>query len=109
MRSAARGPSTFPVEVTNVSPHGFWLFVDDEELPADGADTVEFAVRRAQLRQRFARGLAGLQHSDAGLLLKFSGCHFAPRLVCAANGPNHLIWSQGDTGLKKQNQAEDFE
>lgn len=32
MRSAARGPSTFPVEVTNVSPHGFWLFVDDEEL-----------------------------------------------------------------------------
>ena len=32
MTSAARGPSTFPVEVTNVSPHGFWLFVDDEEL-----------------------------------------------------------------------------
>ena len=32
MRSAAPGPGTFPVEVTNVSPHGFWLFVDDEEL-----------------------------------------------------------------------------
>ena len=32
MRSAPPGPSTSPVEVTNVSPHGFWLFVDDREL-----------------------------------------------------------------------------
>jgi hypothetical protein len=33
MKSAALGPSTFPpVEVTNVSPHGFWLFVHDREM-----------------------------------------------------------------------------
>jgi len=32
MTSAAPGRSTFPVEVTNVSPHGFWLFVGDREL-----------------------------------------------------------------------------
>src|SRR5438128_7353670 len=32
MKSAARGPSTSPAEVTNVTPHGFWLFVDDREL-----------------------------------------------------------------------------
>lgn len=32
MRSAPPGPSTSPVEVTNVSPHGFWLFVGDREL-----------------------------------------------------------------------------
>jgi len=32
MKSAMRGRSTFQVEVTNVSPHGFWLFVGDEEL-----------------------------------------------------------------------------
>jgi hypothetical protein len=32
MKSAPPGPSTSPVEVTNVSPHGFWLFVDDREL-----------------------------------------------------------------------------
>lgn|SRR5262245_33999072 len=32
MRSAPPGPSTSPAEVTNVSPHGFWLFVDDREL-----------------------------------------------------------------------------
>jgi len=32
MKSAALGPSTSPVEVTNVSPHGFWLFVGEEEL-----------------------------------------------------------------------------
>ena len=33
MKSAALGPSTFPpVEVTNVSPHGFWLFVHEREM-----------------------------------------------------------------------------
>jgi hypothetical protein len=26
------GTSTFPVEITNVSRHGFWLLVGDEEL-----------------------------------------------------------------------------
>jgi hypothetical protein len=28
MKSATLGHSTSQVEVTNVSPHGFWLFVD---------------------------------------------------------------------------------
>jgi hypothetical protein len=32
MKSATPGRSTSPVEVTNVSPHGFWLFVGDQEL-----------------------------------------------------------------------------
>jgi hypothetical protein len=32
MSSAAPGPSTSPVEVTNVSVHGFWLFVREREL-----------------------------------------------------------------------------
>ena len=32
MKSAARGRSISPVEVTNVSPHGFWLFVGQREL-----------------------------------------------------------------------------
>ena len=32
MKSATHGPSTSPTEVTNVTPHGFWLFVDDREL-----------------------------------------------------------------------------
>lgn len=32
MKSAAPGPGTSPVEVTNVSPHGFWLFVGHREL-----------------------------------------------------------------------------
>jgi Protein of unknown function (DUF2442) len=32
MKSATRGSSTFLVEVTNVSPHGFWLFVGEREL-----------------------------------------------------------------------------
>ena len=32
MKSVAPGPSTSPVEVTNVSPHGFWLFVGEREL-----------------------------------------------------------------------------
>jgi hypothetical protein len=32
MKSAAPGPSTSLAEVTNVSPHGFWLFIGDREL-----------------------------------------------------------------------------
>lgn len=32
MSSAALGRSTFPVEVTNVSAHGFWLLVAEREL-----------------------------------------------------------------------------
>ena len=32
MKSAPPGPSTSPVEVTNVSQHGFWLFIGQREL-----------------------------------------------------------------------------
>ena len=32
MKSATLGRSISPVEVTNVSPHGFWLFVGEHEL-----------------------------------------------------------------------------
>lgn len=32
MKSVALGQSTFPVEVTNVSRHGFWLFIAEREL-----------------------------------------------------------------------------
>src|SRR5881296_4086782 len=32
MKSVAPGPSTSPAEVTNVSPHGFWLFLGEREL-----------------------------------------------------------------------------
>ena len=32
MKSAAPGQSISPVEVTNVSPQGFWLFVGEREL-----------------------------------------------------------------------------
>jgi hypothetical protein len=31
MKSARRGRNTSAVEVTNVSPHGFWLLIDDRE------------------------------------------------------------------------------
>ncbi len=31
MTSAAPGISTSPVEVTNISKHGFWLLLEDEE------------------------------------------------------------------------------
>ena len=32
MTSAALGVSTSPVEVTNISQHGFWLLLEEEEL-----------------------------------------------------------------------------
>ena len=38
MKSAALGRNTSGVEVTNVSPHGFWLLLGDEELFAPFAE-----------------------------------------------------------------------
>src|SRR6478735_4920920 len=32
MKSAAPGRSTSPVEITNVSIHGFWILIGDQEL-----------------------------------------------------------------------------
>jgi hypothetical protein len=32
MKSATHGPGTSPAEVTNVSRHGFWIFVGEREL-----------------------------------------------------------------------------
>jgi hypothetical protein len=32
MKSAAPGRSTSQVEVTNVSPHGFWILIGEQEL-----------------------------------------------------------------------------
>ena len=32
MTSVARGISTSPVEVTNISQYGFWVLLEDEEL-----------------------------------------------------------------------------
>ena len=32
MTSGTPGPSTSLVEVTNVSPHGFWLFIGQQEV-----------------------------------------------------------------------------
>jgi hypothetical protein len=32
MRSSAPGRRTLGVEVTNISPHGFWMLIDDQEL-----------------------------------------------------------------------------
>ena len=31
MKSAKLGKHTFPVEITNVSKHGFWLLIEDNE------------------------------------------------------------------------------
>ena len=33
MKSVAPGGHTSAVEVSNISPHGFWLLLDGEELP----------------------------------------------------------------------------
>jgi hypothetical protein len=49
MKSAPPGRSTSQVEVTNVSPHGFWLFVGDQELFVPFKDFPWF--RDASIRQ----------------------------------------------------------
>lgn len=49
MKSAALGRSTSPAEVTNVSTHGFWLFVNERELFLSFKDFPWF--REATVRQ----------------------------------------------------------
>jgi len=49
MKSAAGGESTSAVEVSNVSPHGFWLLLAGEELFVSFADFPWF--RDATIRQ----------------------------------------------------------
>ncbi len=49
MNSAARGASTLQVEVSNISPHGFWLLLGDEELFVPFAEFPWF--RDASVRQ----------------------------------------------------------
>ena len=49
MKSAALGRSTSQVEVTNVSPHGFWLFVGEHELFVSFEDFPWF--KEASIRQ----------------------------------------------------------
>src|SRR5262245_45988925 len=49
MKSVALGQNTSPVEVTNVSPHGFWLFIGERELFVPFKDFPWF--REASVRQ----------------------------------------------------------
>jgi hypothetical protein len=49
MKSAQRGQSTLAAEVTNVSAHGFWILLADEELfvPFSGFPWFQDATIRA--------------------------------------------------------------
>ncbi len=49
MRPAQRGKRTSAVEVTNLSPHGFWLFIRDREVFVSFKDFPWF--RDASIRQ----------------------------------------------------------
>lgn len=49
MKSAPLGESTSAVEVSNISPHGFWLLLGDEELFVPFAEFPWF--REATVRQ----------------------------------------------------------
>ena len=49
MNSAALGENTSSVEVSNISPHGFWLLLGDEELFVPFTEFPWF--REASIRQ----------------------------------------------------------
>ena len=67
-----RGEKTSDVEVTNVSQHGFWIFIGDGELFASFADFPWFeqasikelttVERPSPVRRKQATGLASLTH-----------------------------------------------
>ncbi len=52
MNSSPPGAATSACEVTNITPHGFWLFVDDREYFVPFADYPRF--RDATVSQIYA-------------------------------------------------------
>ena len=70
MKSAAHGLSTSPVEVTNISRHGFWLLLEDEELFLPFSDFPWF------------------QYAAVGKILNVE-----------LPSPNHLYWPELDVDL----------
>jgi hypothetical protein len=48
MRSAAPGRRALAVEVTNISPHGFWVLIDDREVFVSFSDFPWFADATVQ-------------------------------------------------------------
>jgi hypothetical protein len=60
MKSAALGRSTSQVEVTNVSPHGFWLFIGEQELFVSFKDFPWF--KDASIRQITRVELPSVHH-----------------------------------------------
>jgi hypothetical protein len=70
MKSAALGITTSQVEVTNISPHGLWLLLDNEELFLPFSEFPWF--RDANISQIFNVELPS---------------------------PNHLYWSDLDVDL----------
>jgi Protein of unknown function (DUF2442) len=70
MKSASPGQSTSPAEVTNVSPHGFWLFVGERELFVPFKEFPWF-------REASVRKIANVQRPS----------------------PNHLYWPDLDIDL----------
>ena len=60
MRSVARGRSTSPVELTNVTPQGFWLLIQGREVFLSFRDFPWF--REASIAQLAAVELPSLHH-----------------------------------------------
>jgi hypothetical protein len=61
MKSATLGRNTFPpAEVTNVSPHGFWLFVGERELFVPFSEFPWF--REASVREISSAQLPSAHH-----------------------------------------------
>ena len=60
MKFAAHGKHTSPVEVSNISPHGFWLLLGDEELFVPFSEFPWF--RDASVRQISHVELANTHH-----------------------------------------------
>jgi len=70
MRSAARGKRTSVVEITNLSKHGFWILVQDQELFAP------------------FKSFPWFKDASVGAILNVE-----------MSGPNHLYWPDLDVDL----------
>ena len=105
MRSVPRGKHTSAVEVTNVSTHGFWLFIDDREVFLSFNDFPWF--RDVSIRDLVNVARPHPHHlywPDLDIDLAVDSIHHPERypLVSKAQPKKHMRWKRAAVRSRKR-------
>lgn len=103
MRSAQRGRSTSPVEVTHISEHGVWVLADGQELfmPFEQFPWFRHATIDAVMNVELA-GPGHLYWPDLDVDLALESIEHPERFpLVSQSGPNHALQPSAGTPRRK--------